>query len=612
MIHPHHGLPAWQVWEQLKQRNVFRVAALYLAVSWLILEPVHVVFHMLDVPLWANRLVLLVMALGLAVTLIFSWVYEITPEGFKLTAEVPVGRSIRQSTRRRLDLAIIAVLAVALTYFVADKFWISRRVAPPLPTASETVAHGVDEHPQSADSFAPPPHSIAVLPFINLSGDKDQEYFSDGLTEELLNSLAGINNLRVAARTSAFSFKGRDNDIGLIGRKLNVATVLEGSVRRSANTLRVTAQLINTVTGFHLWSSTYDRQLGDVLKLQTEIATAVADALEVTLLDDVGARIERGGTHNGAALDAYMRGSQAYSIGSDAKAVEAAIAAYSEAIRLDPRYALAYAGRSNALNDYASEFATGPAIRNNFDRARVDARQAIALAPELPEGQLALGSFFEAGSLDFTEATKAHERALELAPGNAQILRESGRFAAYMGYFDKGLAATQRAVELDPLSPRVHSAYGDALYFARQYAGAIAAYTEAISLDPSYTADYGYVGLAYYGLGDLRAALASCDPRPNNWATQFCLSLVYEKLGRKADALSALAKMRSAMGDASAYQYASIYAQWGMPKKALLWLETAMRLRDPGLVQLKTDPLMDPLRNEPRFQEVVRQLRFPD
>ena len=158
----------------------------------------------------------------------------------------------------------------------------------------------------SASAFNPPPHSIAVLPFVNMSGDKEQEYFSDGLTEELLNSLAEINELQVAARTSAFSFKGKDTDIGTIARKLNVGAVLEGSVRRSSHTVRITAQLINAVTGFHLWSKTYDRDLGDVLKLQTEIATAVAEALKVTLLADTATKIELGGTHNSAAFDAYL------------------------------------------------------------------------------------------------------------------------------------------------------------------------------------------------------------------------------------------------------------------------------------------------------------------
>ena len=232
----------------------------------------------------------------------------LSPEQSPLSAVSGATAAIREPVRatwrsKPVLLAIVAVFAT-LAYFVADKFWISKHLTP-APAA-----------------FNPPPHSIAVLPFVNLSGDKDQEYFSDGLTEELLNSLAEINGLQVAARTSSFSFKEHP-DIATVAHKLNVGAVLEGSVRRSANTIRITAQLINAVTGFHLWSKTYDRDLGDVLKLQTEIATAVASALKVTLLGDVAAKVELGGTRNPAAFDAYLRGSKAFQSIHDPKDITA-------------------------------------------------------------------------------------------------------------------------------------------------------------------------------------------------------------------------------------------------------------------------------------------------
>src|ERR1700756_1417728 len=352
--HAHHPLLHLRVFEQLKQRNVFRVAVLYLVVCWLILDPLHVVFHMLEVPAWANRLVVMLMAVGFPAVVIFAWVYEITPEGLKPTVEVPHGQSIRKLTGRRLDRAIIAVLAVALAYFVVDKFWISKHLAAPQPpsSAAQETAGGAKAAPTPTTAFTPPPHSIAVLPFVNISGDKEQEYFSDGLTEELLNSLSRINELQVAARTSSFSFQGEHPDIATVAHKLNVASVLEGSVRRSANTVRITAQLVNGVTGFHLWSETYDRSLGDVLKLQTEIATAVASALRVTLLGDEAAKIQIGGTRNPAAFDAYLRATKAYWSVETVQDQEAVIADYTETIRLDPDYALAYAGRSFVLAGY--------------------------------------------------------------------------------------------------------------------------------------------------------------------------------------------------------------------------------------------------------------------
>jgi TolB-like protein len=460
-------------------------------------------------------------------------------------------------------------------------------------------------------AFNPPPHSIAVLPFVNMSGDKEQEYFSDGLTEELLNSLARINELQVAARTSSFSFKGKDTDIGTIARKLNVGAVLEGSVRRSAQTVRITAQLINAVTGFHLWSQTYDRDLGDVLKLQTDIANAVASALKVTLLGDVAAKVELGGTHNPAAFDAYLRGSKAFSARHDEKDRLTAIAGYSEAIRLDPNYALAFAGRSLALTEYAVEFATGPAIREGLDKAQSDAQQAIALAPGLGEAHLALGDVLNAGSLDLARAGEEYERAAALAPGDERVLRIYGTFAAQMGRSDAGIASARRGVSLDPLNHRAHLALGRTLLSARRYNEAIAAFGDSLTLDPDDPQALASRGLAYYALGNLQDARASCEKKPDYWASQLCLALTYDKLARHVDAETMLAKMRASNGDDAAYQYAEIYALWGNTPKALEWLEAAMRLRDPGLANLKTDSLLDPLRKEPRFQAIERTLKFP-
>jgi TolB-like protein/Flp pilus assembly protein TadD len=507
------------------------------------------------------------------------------------SAPVPMmARRPSAVTSRRFSRLVPAVLAVVLAavaaYLLIEKPWTAK--------------------------FAPPARSVAVLPFVNLSGDKEQEYFSDGLTEELLNSLAEINELQVAARTSAFSFKGKDNDIGTIARQLNVGAVLEGSVRRSANTIRITAQLINAVTGFHLWSKTYDRDLGDVLKLQTEIATSVASALKVTLLGDVAAKVELGGTRNPGAFDAYLRGAKAYSSRRDTNDLPAAIAAYTEAIQLDPHYALAFAGRSFAFTIVATEAETVAAAREGYDKAQADARAALALAPDLAQAHLALAYVLDVGSLDFTQANGEYERALALAPGNAQVLRNSGAFAAYMGHFDAAVAAARRAVVLDPLARPSHTALARALYAARRYEEAVGAFAEVISLAPDFKGTYGSRGLAYYGLKDLERAHASCETKPDYWLSQQCLAVIYDKLGRHADAEAELEKIKAAQGETSAYQYATIYAQWGNRAKALEWLDTAKRLRDTGLVQLKTDPLMDPLRQEPRFQAVMRELKFPE
>jgi len=537
---------------------------------------------------------------------------ELTPTVVSESELTPpvVSESVARTGRWRYGAMLLALLVLA-----GSAGWYLLHSAPAGPTAVSAarapgIAAGVFATPVA---FTPPPHSVAVLPFTNLSGDPKQEYFSDGMTEELINALAQIGTLKVIARTSSFSFKGTDADMDTIARRLNVAAVLEGSVRRSGNKVRITAQLINTVSGFHIWSQDYDRDLNDVLVLQSDIAKAVAHELQAKLLGDEAPKIELGGTRNAAAFDAYLRGTKTYTTNPDkAEGLQNAIAAYTEAIKLDPNYALAFAGRSVAYSGYAAEYAQGAAIRTGFDKAQADARQALALAPTLGYGYLALARVLEAGFLDFGQASDAYERALELAPGNAEILRESGRFAAHIGHFDAGLAAVRQAVALDPLNPRSLSQLGRALYFARQYPQAAAAFAGLITLDPGNKFAFGARGLAQYGMGDLQSARTSCEANADHWVSQWCLAMTYDKLGRRDDAQATFAKMKSAHGDAAAYQYATIYAQWGDAPKSLEWLDRAVRGRDPGLPNLKSDPLMDPLRNEPRFQAMERELNFPN
>ena len=515
---------------------------------------------------------------------------------------VPASRQSKWS----LPAITAAVVAGALVYFAIDRFWISKHPIPQ-PTAPAAQASAVPT------AFSPPPHSIAVLPFVNMSGDKEQEYFSDGLSEELLNDLARINELHVAARTSAFSFKGKDTDIGAIARKLNVGTVLEGSVRRSKNTVRITAQLIDTATGFHLWSQTYDRNLDDLLKLQADIAEAVASALKVKLLGDAVSEMKVGGTRNAAAYDAYLRSASAYWQVSSERDTESVRAGFQEAVHLDPNFALAYAGWSLALNAYADLFAQGPAVGDFYRQARAQALKAVSLAPELAEGHLALAIAYER-SLDFTRASDEFQRAMTLAPGNARVLRNYSAFAVSMGHTDAGIAAARRAKVLDPLNGNSHGFLSTDLRLARQYDEALAAYQDALVLLPNDLSLPPVGALVFYALGDFETMRTVCegDKQGDIHDYQVCLALAYHKLGRQTDAASALARFKALRGDAGAYDCATIYAQWGDAREALGWLESALGLRDPQLISLKTEPLLDPLRKEARFQAIERELKFPN
>ena len=489
----------------------------------------------------------------------------------------------RALSMRRALLITLAVLAVAaLAYLLADNLR-SRDQGATVPPASIEARTSPPAATITTAAFNPSPHAIAVLPFVNLSGDAKQDYFSDGLTEELLNSLADIDGLQVAARTSSFSFREHP-DILTIAHKLNVGAVLEGSVRRSEHTVRVTAQLINAVTGFHLWSKTYDRDLGDVLKLQTEIATAVANTLKVTLLGDVTAKIERGGTRNPAAFDAYLRAMRAYENYHDDKGLQAAVAGFTESIQIDPGYALAYATRSLVRREYLDEFGTNSANRVGSDTVRGDALKAIALAPGLAEGHLALAAWLDTFRQDMTEASREYERAATLAPGDAQVLRSYALSAAELGRAEAAITAAQRAVTLDPLSALTRRWLARVLYFSRHYEEAIAAADEASSLDPGDAWAAAVRGESYYLLGELERARSSCEIALEHYALQVCRAIVYQRIGQRHDAEAALAKIQ---GDELAYQYAQIFAQWGNTAKALEWLNTGMRLHDTGLRHLK-------------------------
>ena len=522
-------------------------------------------------------------------------------------------RSLHPTSASNIVLWVIsALLAVGLAYLIAETLW--RPQHSQATPASQKTASSAGTGPSTAGAFNPPPHSIAVLPFMNMSGDKGEDYFCDGLSEELLNGLARISELQVAARTSSFSFKGKDIKIGTIARELNVGSILEGSVRRSGHTIRITAQLNNAITGFHLWSQTYDRDLDDVLKLQTDIANAVAEALKVRLLGDITAKIELGGTRNQAAFDAYLRGSKAYrtepwNIASD---MQSALAAFTEAIRLDSNYALAFAGRSMTL-DILGRRETGSEQRITFDKALADARRAIGLVPELGEAHLALARVLE-DRFDFAQASDAYSRALSLAPGSAQVLQDYGAFTVNIGQVESGLTAIRHAVALDPLSTSAHARLGEAQWAARRYNEAVTAFDQVITLDPNTSRAYAWRGFAYYGLGDFQSALSSCEAKgiqEGPW-TRICLALVYNKLGRRVDAEAMFAKNLALVGDKQSYQYAEVYAQWGNTATALEWLQTAVRVRDTALGWLKMDPLLDPLRKEPRFQAIEQALKFPD
>ncbi|TDJ31378.1 MAG: tetratricopeptide repeat protein [Gammaproteobacteria bacterium] len=419
---------------ELKRRNVFRVGVVYVVTAWLLAQAGDLAAENFGAPDWVMQMFMVMLALGVPIALIFAWAFEITPEGIKKEKDVDRTQSITPTTGRKLDRFIIVSMGIALVYFAVTHQWGTEDPKPTTVTES-----GVGK-------------SIAVLPFANLSDSAENEYFSDGIAEELLNLLAKIPELKVAARTSSFSFKGKDVDIPTIAQKLGVETVLEGSVRRSGNKVRITAQLINASDGFHLWSDTYTRELDDIFVVQDEIASHIADALRVTLdIRDQGAVTARP-TENLEAYEAVLRGRHLF-LQRGKGPLNAAIKEFEKAIELDPDYVDAWSGLAMAygvLYFYTSEITQEDSVGRSVELAT----KTIELDPYNGMAYSLLAFGFE-NTGDMVKAHEYHNRAIELSPNDPTILSWYSEFFGDMGYTEEAAEWSARAYALDPLSPVV-------------------------------------------------------------------------------------------------------------------------------------------------------------
>jgi len=471
--------------------------------------------------------------------------------------------------------------------------------------ASERAPQGVHA------AFNPPPRSVAVLAFTNMSGDRSQDYLADGFSEELINVLSRVDALHVAARTSAFFFKSHPATIADIARQLNVGAVLEGSVRREGQRLRITVQLINAATGYHFWSHNYDRDFGDVLKLQTEIAEKVTQSLQVTLNAGDAARLTMGGTGNSAAFDAFLQGMRSMH-GRDEASYRSALAAFNEAVRLDPHYAAAQTKRAYVLMFIANFDTTNDLarVRATMAQAMGAADRAVALAPDWAQAHAARGAIL-LQLLDFGGAERELSRARAEAPGDVAVDRPYAYLEAYLGHRAAAEAAAARVVARYPLEADSYADQAEILYQNRRYDDSLAALRHAHALaEAEPPRDQLTSALVYLAQGKPEMARQKCALDQNAGQT-LCLAIATHQLGRLAEAKAHLAKFRAAMGDTGAYDYAEIYAQWGDGTNALVWLKAAYKLRDTGLVMLRTDPLLDPIRATPEFADIERRLNFP-
>ena len=573
---------------ELKRRNVYKVAAAYAVVAWLLMQVASQIFPFFEIPNWVVRLVVLLLIIGFPIALIIAWAFETTPEGIKRTE---VADAAGQRSRGGAWIYIV-LIGVALS---VGLFFVGRY----------TAGHGTSQVREV--TTASHGKSIAVLPLINESGDPKDEYFSDGLSEELIAALAQISGLKVIGRSSSFRFKERKEEPKTIGEKLGVSTLLDGTVRKQGDRVRIVAELVNAADGIQLWTRTFDRELKDIFAVQEEIAKAVAESLKVTLLGSQDRPAQRGAPSNVEAHNAYLQGHFHFQR-RNLEDYRKAVGYFDQAIQLDPDYALACAERSEAwtfIGDLTGQ--REPA----WSKARSDAERAVAIAPALAEARAALGWVRFFVDWKFTEGLSELKRAKEFSPSNPTANDLLARVILYLGRLDEAERQARHAVELDPLSVIAQGNLARVLLFAGKLDEADAAARKAAELQPTSASSHRWQVVAAVLRGDRATALREAQLEPDEGYRRFELALAQQIQGDRQAADAALADLIANGRNQLAYQIAEIYAVRGETDKAFEWLQISLDNHDTGLLSLLIDPLIRGLRGDPRYKSMLEKIGLP-
>jgi TolB-like protein len=579
---------------ELKRRNVYKVAIAYAVVGWLLVQVATQVFPFLEIPNWAIRLIILLVAIGFPIALVIAWAFELTPQGLKRTEDVDPRAGHVSKNRAWIYVAVIGAA------FSVGLFFIGRH------TASRTS--WMQRERASAVAESAPQKSIAVLPLLNESGDPGDEYFSDGLSEELIAALGQIRNLKVIGRSSSFRFKDRKEEPKTIGEKLGVSTLLEGTVRKQGNKVRIVAELINAADGTELWSRIFDRELKDIFAVQTEIAQAVAASLELTLLGAKDTAAHSASTQNVEAHNAYLQG-HFYFARRNVEDYRKAISFFDEAIRLDPDYALAYAERAEAwtfIGDLNPEHK-----KEAWAAAKRDAEKAVAVGPNLAEAHAALGWVRFFSEWKFAEGLAELKRARELAPANATANDLLARVLIYVNQIAEAEKLARQAIELDPLAYLARGNLARILLAEGKLDEADAEARKSAELQPAGAGNHRWQVVVAVLRGDGEMALREAQLEPNEGYHRFELALAYYARGERAAADAALADMVANDRNLLAYQIAEVYAWRGETDKAFEWLQISYDNHDTGTLSLLIDPLMSGLRSDPRYKIMVEKVGLP-
>jgi len=574
-----------RLFAELKRRNVIRAAVLYIGAVWAFGQGLSQFSPALGLPEWATRWFLVAAAIGFPFWLAFAWFYEFTPEGLKRESEIDPAQSITAHTGKKLDRWIFAIMGIAIVLLLTNTF----------------VWHKGAGLGAEVDSVPIAEHSIAVLPFVNMSDEKSNEYFSDGISEELLNLLAKIPQLQVTARTSSFSFKGKETGIPEIARTLHVAHVLEGSVRKAGNSVRITAQLIRAGTDTHLWSQTYDRKLDDIFAIQDEIAADVVKQLKVTLL---GAA-PKARTTDPEAYALYL---QAVQLGRQktAEAFQQSDALYRKVLVMDPRYAPPWLGLARNFTNEANQGLLSN--KEGYAQAREAAVKALAIDPEYAPAHAQLGWFTMYGDNDLAGAAEHLKRALALDPSDLDVLRNSAALLGSLGRLDEALALDEAVVRRDPVNVSALFNLGDDRRQAGRFDAAIASFRTLLSLSPGRGGAHVQLGTALVLKGDAAGALAEIEQETSEVWKMIGLPMAYYALGRKADSDAALAALIAKYEKDAPSNIAFVYAYRGESDKAFEWLDKAVEYGDPGLGEIVTENLFDKIHADPRWLAFLRKV----
>ncbi len=593
---------------ELRRRNVFKAGIAYLALGWVVTQVTSTVAPALSLPGWIVPVVVWIGVIGFPFVVAFSWIYEITPEGLKRESEVDRSASITHVTSRRMDYLIVGLLVIAIGFTAFDRYG-PRRIATAtsiemtVPAVSTGVAASPAAPAASPPSLAVSDNSIAVLPFVNMSSDKEQDFFSDGITEELLNLLAKIPQLQVTARTSSFSFKGKEIGIREIAKTLSVTHVLEGSVRKSGNQVRITAQLINAVNDKHLWSETYDRQLDDIFKVQDEIAADVVKQLKITML---GAAPKVRTTDP----EAYALYLQAVQLGRQqtAEAFKHSDALLHKVLAIDPRYAPAWSGLSgNFFNETSQGLLPS---KDGGAQAREAAMKALAIDPDYAPAHAQLGRIAMNFDNDLAGAAEHLKRALALDAADLDVLRNSAVLLASLGRLDEALALDEAVVRRDPVNVNALFNLGIILRNAGRFDAAIASFRTVLSLSPGNGGAHAQLGTALLQKGDAPGALAEIEQETSEMWKMIGLPMAYQGLGRKADSDAALAALIAKWEKDAPENIAYVYAYRGEADMAFEWLDKAVEYGDPGIGEIVTENLFDKIHSDARWLPFLRKIGY--